>query len=66
MWLVDLNYNFNVIGHNFEWLIDWLKLKVWCELWLIELSDNKLSNNNLASELMKKGVFLNQLQSRTL
>jgi len=51
MWLVDLNYNFE------------------CD-WLIELSDiNKLSNNrpsdnNLASELVENRSFLNQSQSR--
>jgi len=33
--------------------------------WLLELSDNKLSNNNLASE-WKIGLFKNQLQSRKL
>ena len=34
--------------------------------WLIELSDNKLSNDNLASELVKTRSFLNQPQSRKL
>ena len=36
--------------------------------WLIELSANKLSNNNLAraSELVENGSFLNQSQSRKL
>ena len=53
MWLVDLTTTLNVIG--------WFKLQLWMELvdlnynfecdWVIELSDNKLSNNNLASEL---------------
>ena len=43
MWLVDLNYNFE------------------CD-WLIELSDNKLSesklsNNNLTSELVENRSF---------
>jgi len=52
MWLVDLNYNFE-------------------RDWLIELSDNKLSNNkpsdnNLASELVENRSFLNQSQSRKL
>ena len=37
-------------------MIDWLKHQLWCE-WLIELSDNKLSNNNLASELEKNSSF---------
>ena len=50
--LADLNYNFE------------------CD-WLIELSDNKLSNsklsdNNLASELVENMSFLNQSQSRKL
>ena len=52
MWLVDLNYNFE------------------CD-WFIELSDSKLSNNklsdyNLASELVETRSFLNQSQSRKL
>ena len=52
MRLVDLNYNFE------------------CD-WLIELSDNKLSNkrlfdNNLASELVENRSTLNQSQSRKL
>ena len=34
--------------------------------WLIELSDNRLSNNNLASELKENRSFLNQSQSRKL
>ena len=34
--------------------------------WLIELSDNKLSDNNLASELVENRNFLNQSQSRKL
>ena len=46
MWLVDLNYNFK------------------CD-WLIEpsdntLSDNKLFDNNLTTELMGNRIFLNQ------
>ena len=50
MWLVDFNYNF------------------WCD-WLIELPDNKLSDkklseNNLASELVESRSFLSQSQSR--
>ena len=52
MWLVDLNYNFE------------------CD-WLIELSDNKLfdkklSDNNLASELVENRRFLKQSQLRKL
>ena len=52
MWLVDLNYIFE------------------CD-WLIELSNNKLSNkklsdNNLASELEENKTFLNQSQERKL
>ena len=34
--------------------------------WLVELSDNKLSNNNLASELVGNRTFLNQSQLRKL
>ena len=34
--------------------------------WLIELSDNILSDTNLASELVKSKSFLEQLQSRKL
>ena len=34
--------------------------------WLIELSDNKLSDNNLASELVDNRSFINQSQSRKL
>ena len=33
---------------------------------LLKLSDNKLSNNSLASELVEKRSFLNQSQSRKL
>ena len=49
-------------------VIGWFKLKLWMSLvdlnnnlsviWFIELSDN-----NLASELVENGSFLNQLQS---
>ena len=45
-------------------LVD-LKYYFECD-WLIELSDNKLSDNNLDSELVEIGVFLNQSQSRKL
>ena len=34
--------------------------------WLVELSDNKLSDNNLASELVGNRSFLNQSQLRKL
>ena len=34
--------------------------------WLIELSNNKLPDNNLASELVENRSFLNQSQSRQL
>ena len=34
--------------------------------WFVELSDNKLSDNNLASELVGNGSFLNQSQLRKL
>ena len=52
MWLIDLKYNFE------------------CD-WLIELSDNKLPDNklsdiNLASELVENKSFLNLSQSRKL
>jgi len=57
-------------------VIGWFKLqlKMWlvdsnyncaCD-WLIELSDNKLSDNNLTSELVENRSFLNQSQSRKL
>ena len=36
------------LDYNFEWD------------WLIELSDNKLSANNLTSELVENRNFLNQ------
>ena len=59
IWLVNLNYNFEC-----DWLI---------ELFDNKLSDNKLSNdklrlsdNNLASELVENRSFLNQSQSRKL
>ena len=32
--------------------------------WFVELSDNKLSDNNLTSELMGNRSFLNQSQLR--
>ena len=39
-------------------VIGWFKL----QLWKCELSDNKLSNNNLASDLVENiGVFLNPI-----
>ena len=34
--------------------------------WFVELSDNKLSNNNLASELVGNRSFFNQSQLRKL
>ena len=34
--------------------------------WLTKLSDGKLSDNNLASELVENKSFLNQSQSRKL
>ena len=46
------------------WLVD-LNYNFECD-WLIELSDNKLSNNNLTSELVENGSFLNQSKSRKL
>jgi len=46
------------------WLVD-LNYNFECD-WLIELSDNKLSDNNLTSELVENRSFLNQSQSRKL
>ena len=46
------------------WLVD-LNYNFECD-WLIELSDNKLSDNNFASELVDNRSFLNQSQSRKL
>ena len=43
LWLVDLNHNFEC-----DWLI---------ELFDDKLSDNRLSNNNLASELVENRSF---------
>ena len=48
----------------YMWLVD-LNYNFECD-WLIELSDNKLSDNNLASELVGNRSFLNQSQSRKL
>ena len=45
-------------------LVD-LKYYFECD-WLIELSDNKLSDDNLASELVENRSFLNQSKSRKL
>ena len=39
------------------WLVD-LNCNFECD-WLIKLSDNKLLNNNLASELVENKCFLN-------
>ena len=50
MWLVDLDKNF-----EFDWLI---------ELCDNKLSNNLLSDNNLASELVEDMSFLIQSQSR--
>ena len=52
MLLVDLNYNF-----EFDWFV---------ELSDNKLSYNKLSDNNLASELVGNRCFLKQSQSRKL
>ena len=49
LWLVDLNYNFEC-----NWLIQNKKFE--CD-WFIELSDNKLCANNLASELVENRSF---------
>ena len=53
MQLVDLNYNLYVTG-----LLN-------CPI-CNKLSNNKLSDNNLASELVENGSSLNQSQSRKL
>ena len=45
-------------------LVDW-NYNFECD-WLMELSDNELSNNNLASELVENMNFLNHLQSGKL
>ena len=52
MLLVDLNCNF-----EFDWFV---------ELSDNKLSHSKLSDNNLASELVGNRSFLNQLQLRKL
>ena len=46
MWLVDLNYNFEC-----DWLIELSHSR--------KLSDNKMSDNNLASLLVENRSFLN-------
>jgi len=46
------------------WLVD-LNYNFECD-WLIKLSDNKLSDNNLTSELIENWSFLNQSQPRKL
>jgi len=46
-------------------VIGWIKLHFECD-WPIELADNKLSENNLTSELVENRSFLNQSQSRKL
>ena len=53
MWLVDLNYNF-----EYDWLIELSDIN--------KLSNNRPSDNNLASELVENRSFLNQSQSRKL
>lgn len=52
MWLLDLNYKFEC-----DWLIELVNNKV---------SSNKLSHNNLVSELVENKSFLNQTQSTKL
>ena len=47
MWLVDLNYDFEC-----GWLIELSHSR--------KLSDNKMSDNNLASLLVENRSFLNQ------
>ena len=46
----------------YMWLVD-LNYNFECD-WLIELSDNKLSDNNWASELVGNRSFFNQSKSR--
>ena len=46
------------------WLVD-LNYNFECD-WLIELSDNKLSDNDLTTKLVENMIFLNQSQSRKL
>ena len=60
----------------FDVVIAWFKLQLWMWLvdlkynfecdWLIKLPDNKLSDDNLASELVENRSFLSQSQSREL
>ena len=45
-----------LVGLNYNFEFDWF----------VELSDNKLSDNNLASELVGNRSFLNQSQLRKL
>ena len=45
-------------------LVD-LKYNFECD-WFVELFDNKLSDDNLASELVRNRSFLNQSQLRKL
>ena len=74
------NYNFRERENNqvklSSVMIGWFKLYIW--MWLVnllnkfecdclvELSDNKQSDNNLASELVENRSFLNQLLWRKL
>ena len=46
------------------WLVD-LNCNFECD-WLIELSDSKLCDNNLASEVVENRSFLSLRQSREL
>ena len=55
MWLVHLNCNFEC---------DWLIGLYYHKLSNNKLPDNKLSDINLASEIVKKRAFLSQQQSR--
>ena len=47
MWLVDINYNFEC-----DWLIELPHNR--------KLSDNKISDNNWASQLVENRSFLNR------
>jgi len=58
----------------FTLFLGWLKPRMWlgdlnynfeCD-WFIELSNNKLPDNNLTTELVENRIFLNQSQSRKL
>ena len=59
--IFSILFSIHFLGADKENLIDNQELlkNFKCD-WLTELSDNKLSDNNLASELVGNRVFLNQ------